>query len=96
MARGTHGRKGRKVKVEMMATPEALEEIARLRGRLGWTQENFEFWLKSRSSPLCGRAEPKLLTISDCNRVRWALQAMLRRAGEHQEHSEAPMEAKVS
>lgn len=80
MARGADGRKGRKVRVEMMATPDALGEVERLRGRLGWTPEHFETWLRSRSSPLCGRAEPKLLTISDCNRVRWALQAMLRRS----------------
>jgi hypothetical protein len=80
MARGVHGRKGRKVRVEMMTSPDALEEIERLRVRLGWTAEHFETWLGSRYSPLCGRAEPKLRTISDCNRVRWALQKMLRRA----------------
>lgn len=90
MARGTHGRRGRKAKVEMMATPEALEEVERLRARVGMTLENFESWLRSRSSPLCGRAEARLLTISDCNRVRWALQAMLRRGEAH------GAEAKVS
>lgn len=93
MARGAHGRKGRNVKVQMLATPDALQEIGRLRGRLGWTPEHFETWLRSRHSPLCGRAEPKLRTISDCNRVRWAMNAMLRR-GEH--HTEAAPEAKVS
>ena len=80
MARGAHGRRGHKAKVEMMATPDALEEVARLREHLGWTEQQFEGWLRSRSSPLCGRGEPKLLTIGDCNRVRWALHAMLRRA----------------
>lgn len=93
MARGTHGRKRRKIRVEMMATPDALAEVERLRKRLEWTPEHFETWLRSRSSPLCGRSEARLLTISDCNRVRWALNAMLRRAAGH--HAEAP-EAKVS
>lgn len=81
MARGAHGRKGRKVRVEMMTSPDALEEIERLRARLGWTAEHFEIWLRSRYSPLCARGEPKLLTISACNRVRWALKAILQRAG---------------
>lgn len=80
MARGVHGRKGRKARVEMMATPDALAEVERLRTRLGWTQEHFETWLRSRHSPLLGRMEPKLRTISDCNRCRWALGKMLRRA----------------
>jgi hypothetical protein len=89
MARGTHGRRGRKVRVEVMATPEARQEVERLREQLGWPAEGFERWLRSPRSPLCGRTEPKLLTISDCNRVRWALLAILRRSGSHTEQSVA-------
>ena len=74
-----HGRKGRAVKVEMMATAENLAEIHALRERLGMTPEEFEHWLRSRSSPV-DRSGGKLLTVSAVNRVRWALKAMLKRA----------------
>jgi hypothetical protein len=81
MAAGTHGRRGRKVKVQMLAALADVEEIERLRERTGMTRQQFDGWLRSRSSPLGGRMEPKLLTISDCNRVRWALKSILKRAG---------------
>ncbi len=83
MGRGSHGRRGHAVKVEVLATREALEEVDRLRERAGMTREGFESWLRSRQSPLCGRAEAKLLTIADCNRCRWALLNMLRRGAEN-------------
>jgi hypothetical protein len=81
LAFGTHGRKNRTVKVEMIATPADIEEIQQLRQYTGMTEEDFKSWLKSRSSPIGQRPEPVLRTLSDCNRVRWALKAMLRRAG---------------
>jgi hypothetical protein len=80
LAAGTHGRRNRPVKMEIMATREDIEEVDQLRERVGMTRENFETWLASRSSPL-GRRGAVLRTISDCNRVRWALKSMLRRAG---------------
>jgi hypothetical protein len=79
-AAGTHGRKNRPVQIEMLATREDLEAVDSLRERLGMAKENFDAWLLSRSSPLRGRAVPVLRTVADCNRVRWALKAMLRRA----------------
>ena len=78
-ARGTHGRKGNVVNIAVLATSADLEEVDRLRQKLGWTPEQFESWLHSRRSPSHGRSE--LRTVADTNRVRWALQAMLRRAG---------------
>ncbi|MBZ5697899.1 MAG: hypothetical protein LAN18_05070 [Acidobacteriia bacterium] len=81
LAFGTHGRKNRPVKIEMIATPGDIEEVQQLRKYVGMTEEDFENWLRSRSSPVGQRPDPRLRTMSDCNRVRWALKAMLRRAG---------------
>jgi hypothetical protein len=81
MARGVHGRKGRVVNVEVLATKDDIAEVEQMRERVGMNREQFEAWLVSRSSPLRGRAKPELRTISDCNKVRWALKSMLRRAG---------------
>jgi len=77
---GTHGRRGRRTKLQVMATPEGLGEVDRLRGNLGWTREQLDAWLRSRYSPLAGRAEPRILTMADCNRVRWGLKAMFKRS----------------
>jgi hypothetical protein len=81
MAAGTHGRRGRKVNVEMIATREDLEQVDLLRQRLSMTPEQFQSWLASRSSPIGRHFNSTLRTVSDCNRVRWALKAMLKRAG---------------
>ena len=78
-ARGTHGRRGKVVNIEMIAAPEDIAQIHEMRARLGMSAANFQNWLASPSSPMRGRQE--LRTISDCNRVRWALKAMLKRAG---------------
>ncbi len=77
---GTHGRRNRRVDVEILAAREDLQEVDRLRERLGMMREDFETWLRSRSSPIGRRGGRELRTISDCNRVRWALKAMLKRA----------------
>jgi hypothetical protein len=79
-AAGTHGRRNRPIKIEMMATAGDIEAVNEMRQRLGMSQEDFERWLTSRSSPIRGRTVPTLRTIADCNRVRWALKAMLKRA----------------
>lgn len=81
MARGIHGRRNTVVKIEVLATREDIAEVDQLRERVGMTREGFESWLVSRSSPIRGRKVPELRTVSDCNRVRWALKSMLRRAG---------------
>ena len=80
MAAGTHGRKGVVVAVEMMAGADDLAAIQELRQRVGMSDESFANWLgSSHSSPTRGRRE--LRTVADCNRTRWALRAMWRRAG---------------
>ena len=81
MARGVHGRRNAVVKIEVLATREDVSEIDHLRERVGMTREGFGSWLVSRSSPIRGRKVLELRTVSDCNRVRWALKSMLRRAG---------------
>lgn len=81
MARGTAGRKGKVEAIAIMAGPEDFREIDHMRERLGWTKEQFDSWMRSRKSPNGGRGA-SLRTIADCNRVRWALKAMLlRRVG---------------
>ncbi len=77
LAAGTHGRRGDDRSVQVMAGPEELQELDQLRERLGWTREAFEKWLVSPTSPVGGRTQ--LRTLADCNRVRWALKAMVRR-----------------
>lgn len=80
MAAATHGRKGVVIEVEVMASVEDRAEIDALRRRAGMSEEAFASWLgSSRTSPTRGRRE--LRTVADCNRARWALQSMLRRAG---------------
>ena len=79
-AAGTHGRRNFKADVEIMASGEDVEAVDRLRERLGMSREDFQTWLASRKSPL-GRRGTGLRTVGDCNRVRWALKSMLRRAG---------------
>ena len=82
-ALGTHGRRGKVVEIAVMASPTDLAVIGDLRERLGWTQERFESWLRSRSSPLRSRSDITIRTLADANRVRWGLKNILRhrRAG---------------
>lgn len=70
------GRKGYTPRVEQLAAPEDLAEIERLRERAGMTAEEFQRWLRGRSSPVSGG---RILTKAHANRCRWALKAMLRR-----------------
>lgn len=88
-AAGTHGRRGRVGNDQVMATRQDTEAIDELRERLGWSQEQLAAWLSSSSSPIRGQASPTLRTWSDCNRVRWALKAMLKRAGKWRSRSRA-------
>jgi hypothetical protein len=78
-ALGTHGRRGHVVEIAMMASPTDLAVIDDLRDQLGWTPEQFEGWLRSRSSPIHARGDLTLRTLADVNRVRWGLLALLRR-----------------
>lgn len=61
-----------------IATAEDLAPLDEMRQRLGWSREAFDAWLRGPSSPVKSSA---LRTLADCNRVRWALKAMLKKAG---------------
>jgi len=79
-AAGTHGRKGVVISVEVMASEADRATVDDLRQRAGMSAESFANWLgSSRTSPTRGRRD--LRTLADCNRARWALKSMLRRAG---------------
>jgi hypothetical protein len=80
-AAGRHGRKGVLVEVPMLAAPEDIERVHALRESCGMSLEGFEEWLRSRSSPLGRFGDATLRTVADCNKVLWALKALLRRAG---------------
>jgi hypothetical protein len=75
---GLEGRRGDGRPVSI-ATAEDLAPIDEMWQRLGWSREQFDVWLRSRWSPLKGSTA--LRTLADCNRVRWALKKMLKRAG---------------
>ncbi|MBZ5627733.1 MAG: hypothetical protein LAO06_02590 [Acidobacteriia bacterium] len=75
---GLEGRQGDERPVSI-ATAEDLAPIDEMRQRLGWSREAFDGWLRSPSSPL--KSSTALRTLADCNRVRWALKQMLKRAG---------------
>ena len=64
-----------------MASAEDLSVIERFYARLGWDRARFDSWLRSSSSPLGKKSDPKIQTTADANRVRWALKRMLKRAG---------------
>jgi hypothetical protein len=78
-ALGTHGRKNQFVEMELLAGPAEIAAVERLRERLDMSREDFESWLRSRSSPLGRRGGTELRTMSDVNRVRWGLKALLRK-----------------
>ncbi|MBZ5597465.1 MAG: hypothetical protein LAN83_04010 [Acidobacteriia bacterium] len=63
----------------VMASKEDQQRIQSAIARLGWTQERFEKWLASRTSPLRGRTA--IHSLADANQVWWALKGMLKRAG---------------
>lgn len=80
-AAGRHGRKGVMVEVPMLAALEDIARVHALRESCGMSLEGFENWLRSRNSPLGRFGDPALRTVADCNKVLWALKALLRRAG---------------
>lgn len=82
-AAGTHGRRGDDRRSAEIAGAEDLARVQRALDRLGWTQQRFEAWLASPSSPL-GRNK-QMRTVSDCNKVWWALKRFLKREGQWEE-----------
>lgn len=78
---GVDGRKG---DTTYAATPqivsaEDLDVLAEYYARLGWNKARFDAWLASSHSPI-GRSKT-IRTQAQANRVRWALQGMLKDAG---------------
>lgn len=81
-----HGKDGRRDGAEFAATPQMvsardLETITEFYGRLGWTRDRFDAWLRSPHSPLRRKSDPEIRTKADANRVRWALKGMLQSHG---------------
>jgi hypothetical protein len=58
-----------------------LENIEKYYHRLGWDRDAFDRWLRSPRSPLGRRSQPKIVTVAQANRVRWALKKMLQDKG---------------
>jgi len=78
-AAGTEGRKSQRRDVTTLASSDDLKRVNDAVSRLSWTQDQFERWLRSSSSPLKGSTA--IRTLRDANRVWWALKNMLKREG---------------
>lgn len=78
---GTHGRRSRRSNDEVMASAGDLAAIDQMWQRLGWTREQFDAWIAGPSSPLGNHATVTLRSLRQANRVRWALKALLKKAG---------------
>src|SRR5260370_35409009 len=81
LAAGRHGRKGIPIEIPVLAAPEDIARVHEMRERVervGMSLEGFEAWLRSRNSPLGRFGDPTLRTVGDCNKVLWALKALLR------------------
>jgi hypothetical protein len=79
-----HAKDGRWDGEKFRPTPQLasafdLENIERYFHRLGWDRDTFNRWLRSPRSPLGRRSQPQILTVAQANRVRWALQRMLKK-----------------
>jgi hypothetical protein len=60
-----------------MADAETWHLLEVLLGKLGWTRERLDAFLRSSKSPVHGKA---IRTLAEANRVIWVLKSMLRRA----------------
>jgi hypothetical protein len=76
--RGMQGRKS-SPRHDVVVSAEDIARIQSALERLGWSQERFEKWLQSPSSPVKSAV---IRTQGDANRVWWALKPMLKRAGQ--------------
>ena len=79
-AAGIEGRRGAELEPSTIATAADLALVDRELQKLGWTQERFQAWLRSPSSPLRRQANPQIRTLGDVNKVLWPLKKMARRA----------------
>ena len=64
-----------------MASAFDLENIERYYHRLGWDRDTFDRWLRSPRSPLGRHSQPRIRTVAQANRVRWALKKILQTRG---------------
>jgi hypothetical protein len=83
---------GRKRDTEFTSAPQIasasdLATIESYYSRLGWDRARFDAWLRSPHSPVKHKSAPTITTVSDANRVRWALKGMLQNAGLWEERS---------
>jgi hypothetical protein len=81
-----HAKDGRWDGEKFVPTPQLasavdLENIEQYYHRLGWDRDTFDRWLRSPRSPLGRRSQPKIVTVAQANRVRWALKKMLQNKG---------------
>lgn len=68
---GTEGRRDQKHAETTMVSPEDLARLQKDLDRLGWDEFRLKRFLESPRSPLRGRTT--ILTLSDANKVHWAL-----------------------
>lgn len=76
LAYGTAGRRGNSSNEIRLVDSATLELIDRLLAQLGWTQQRFDSFLRSQSSPVRSGA---IRTLAEANKVIWALKNMIRR-----------------
>jgi hypothetical protein len=89
--RGTEGRKFSDSKVKTLATAQDLDRIQDAMTRLGWDQARLDAWLRSPSSPVDSKSNPKIRTQWEANRVWWGMKRLLKRAGKWEERGPQPM-----
>lgn len=74
---GTEGRRGRESGDVTLAGPSELARIQYALDELGWSHEQLDSWLRSPRSPLSNKAQPRIRTLGEANRVWWALKHMM-------------------
>ena len=75
-AYGVAGRRGRTETEIRLVDAETLRLLDTLVGKLGWTREQFDGFLRGKSSPV---RSGSIHTLAEANRAIWSIKAMLRR-----------------
>jgi hypothetical protein len=78
-AYGRAGRKGQGDTEVRLADAETWHLLEVLLGKLGWTRERLDAFLRSSKSPV---RSGMIRTLAEANRVIWVLKSLLRRAQE--------------
>jgi hypothetical protein len=76
-AYGVAGRRGRTETEIRLVDAETLRLLDALVGKLGWSREQFDGFLRGKSSPV---RSGSIRTLAEANRCIWAIKNMLRRA----------------